>query len=213
LPFRKESFDVALSIHTFAHINDPDTFLGEIARVMRSGTEALLEYPNSRSLVRILRYGLKAFRVERQEYLELFFGTHPKHFASLCNAAGLRVLATRGSGYLWRLMNKVAFMGPVISLAEAVLMRGPVTAALASRNFARVEKMPASRLDGDEGDEKERTSILDLLVCPSCHGKLSMNSGGSLTCADCALTFEKIGAIYDMRYTGDAEVRPFSQSR
>lgn len=207
LPFRDEAFDAALTIHTFAHINAPETFLGEIARVMRDGTRGVIEYPNKRSLFRILRYGLKSLKVGREEYAELFFGTHPKYFANLCDLAGLRVKATLGSGYLSRILKKAPFLGPVLGVAEALLMNAVGTKNLATRNFAQVEKVPAA---GSDSDSSERADILDLLACPACRGSLSGNVQ-DLTCQDCGLAFSKKGEIFDLRYTGDAEVRPFAQ--
>ena len=207
LPFRSGSVDAGLSIHTFAHINAASLFLGEIARVMRNGSRVVMEYPNKRSLFRILRYGVRCFRVDREEYVELFFGTHPTHFAKLCEAAGLQVLSTRGSGYLSRILKKAPFLSPILGVAEAVLMKGFGTRELASRNFAEVQKVPA---DESGPGSVQYTHILDILMCPACGGSFSENDSGNVACNTCAHMFVKEGNIYDMRYTGDSEVRPLA---
>ncbi len=203
LPFRNQSFDVALSIHTFAHINAPRRFLSELARVVRDGSRLVVEYPNKRSFVRVLKDGLRAFESSREEFTDLFYGTHPAFFEELCEGVGLRVLRTRGSGYLARVLDKVAFVDLPLRVAEFTLMNAPITRSMAPRNFTQLLKSPG---DGNGEESTAADGILDILACPVCGQSLIESGKESLSCRGGGHDFERKGRIIDLRYTAGADL-------
>jgi ubiquinone/menaquinone biosynthesis C-methylase UbiE len=207
LPFRDRSFNSAISIHTFAHINAPDRFLGELARVVRDDSHLVVEYPNKRSFARVLKNGRRSFEPDREEYGDLFFGTHSAYFAELCERAGLRVLKTRGSGYLARVLDRLAFLDLPLRAAEFVAMNAPLTRSMAPRNFAQLRRTNPSE-NGGGGETPETDDILNILACPVCGGALAEVDNESLSCQGGGHEFGKNGRIFDLRYSAGSELRP-----
>lgn len=201
LPFRDRAFDAAVSIHVFAHINAPDRFLGEMARVVRDGSSLVVEYPNKRSFVRVLKDGLRAFESSREEFDDLFYGTHPALFRELCEGAGLRVLKTKGTGYLARVLDMAPFLDLPLTAVEFAMMNAPITSSMAPRNFTKLLK-PSE--NGKGGWSTEADSILDILGCPVCRQPLTEVGDTGLNCEAGGHEFEKKGRIFDLRYTAGA---------
>jgi len=204
LPFRDRSFDAALSIHLFAHINAPDRFLGEMARVVRDGSRMVVEYPNKRSFVRVMKDGLRAFESSREQFGDLFYGTHPAMFEEMCERAGLQVLNTKGSGYLGRLLEKAPFLDLPLRALEFAAMNAPLTRAMAPRNFAQLVKQS---VNGPDEESTRAESILDILACPVCRQPLTEVGDDGLKCATGEHEFEKNGRIFDLRYSAGADLQ------
>lgn len=204
LPFRDRCFDAALSIHLFAHINAPDRFLGEMARVVRDGSRMVVEYPNKRSFVRVMKDGLRAFESSREQFGDLFYGTHPAMFQEMCERAGLRVVNTKGSGYLGRLLERAPFLELPLRVVEFAVMSAPVTRSMAPRNFTQLVK----EIGNGTGEEPARAeSILDILACPICRQPLTAVGDDGLKCATGEHEFEKNGRIFDLRYSAGADLQ------
>jgi len=56
LPFREETFDVAVSSHVIEHLDTPETLLKEVARVLKPGGAFLLMCPSRNHWMRISRW-------------------------------------------------------------------------------------------------------------------------------------------------------------
>ena len=203
LPFRSGSFDGGLSIRTFHHMAHPQRFLNEFARVLCSGSHALLEYSNKRNLLRMLRYGRRSFRMDHEEYGDLLFGTHPAYFAELATSAGLAVAHSRGTGFLSRLVTeRTRFAVPLLAAAESALDAVFGSCGLAPMNFADIRVGGGGRTP-DSGASAR--GLADMLQCPACGSAVVEGTEGGMRCASCERLYPKVGAVLDFRYVGRLE--------
>ncbi len=203
LPFRSGSFDGGLSVRTFHHMAHPERFLEEFARVLGSGSHALIEYSNKRNLLRMLRYGRRSLRQDHEEYGDLLFGTHPAYFEQLATSAGLELSHSRGTGFLSRLVTERTVPAvPLVAAGESVL--DAVFNGLAPMNFADL-RVAAGRRQPD--DRESAAGLADMLQCPACGGAVE-DTGDGMRCTSCDELYPKVGAVLDFRHVGRLSGEP-----
>ena len=83
LPIDDTSCTLALSIRTLHHITTPDLFFKQLNRILTTGGHAILEIPNKRNLLTILRFILgkskfNPFTITPYKHNDTFINFHPK---------------------------------------------------------------------------------------------------------------------------------------
>jgi len=91
--FADGRFDAVTSSHVIEHVHDPLAFLGECARVTRSGGRVVVVTPNTESLGR-RRLGVAWIGLDPPRHLHLFSRATLRRLAA---RVGLRVLTARSS--------------------------------------------------------------------------------------------------------------------
>lgn len=196
LPFKDSTFSAGISIRTFHHMNAPERFLGELSRVMRPQTHALIEYSNKRNLMRVLKKWNKSMQVDHEEYMDLQYGTHPRYFSQIAERVGLEVARNLGTGFLPRfLTEKTLSFKPLFSIIETLLdgLYGPL--GLAPMNFSDLKKTR----EWSAKDTPPGTTLLEILACPVCKQGLTDHQS-HMACSSCGKQFEKRGKIVDFRH-------------
>lgn len=111
LPFPDASFDVVYSCKVLAHVPDIRGGLAEVARVLRPGGHAFLEFYNRRSL-RALGYRMRS-RLDRSEPVFVRFDTlddvltYVPRDLSYRSARGIRVFGPSGHFYRWPVVRTI----------------------------------------------------------------------------------------------------------
>lgn len=131
LPFADESFDSVYSFKVLAHVQEITTAMAEVARVLRPGGRAALEFYNTRSLRYVIKrlkrpHAVSATTTDDQVYTR---------YDSLADVTGylpssLRVDGVRGIRVFtpFAQAHKVPVLGPMLAYAEAVARDNPLTA-------------------------------------------------------------------------------------
>ncbi len=96
LPFKKDSFDIVLSITMFEFIKNPEEILKEVYRILKPGGKFILGTMNQRSLWFIFKK-LKSLFVETAYRYANFYT--PGRLKKLCLRSGFRDVQTRGVIY------------------------------------------------------------------------------------------------------------------
>ena len=131
LPYRAASFDLAYSFKVLPHIERLGTALAEVARVLKPGGIALLEFYNPRSL-RGLWKRVRWWRQrvgESSHDREVFTAYHtPAAARAYARLAGLEVVGAWGIFVVTPhpLLHRVPLLGAVLAAMERGLMRGPL---------------------------------------------------------------------------------------
>jgi SAM-dependent methyltransferase len=203
MPFRQGSFDSGISVRTFHHMNAPQSFLNELARIMHDGSTIVLSYSNKRNLLRLVKLGTHLqlgswFRRNHEPYSSIQFGTHPMYFTGLCHNGGFSILTQRGTGFLERVVNKIPSLSMPLTLIEAATDQILGRLLLAPSQFAVLRK---SNKSSSIQTELPKT-LTDILACPVCHGS-RLKIGAEITCSQCGAHFKKRGRILDLRYDGE----------
>jgi len=200
LPFRPETFSGALSIRTFHHMAHPEKFFAEFGRVLRGGSDAVLEYSNKRNLLRVLRYGKSSLRRDHEQYhSDLLFGTHPNYLSELASAAGLAVTGSGGTGFLSRLITERT--RPVASLLNGA--EAGLDSVLGPRGLAPVS-FAALRKKGHSAAAALGEGLLEILCCPVCSALVEAEPDG-MRCVSCAARYPRVGAVLDFRHVGPVD--------
>ena len=100
LPFADESFDVVVAVRLVLHLRDPLPLFREVHRVLRPGGTFIVEFPNRRHLLAVVRHliGRQSWSptgLEPHEYLEDHFAHQPARIQRQLRAAGLEPDAIR----------------------------------------------------------------------------------------------------------------------
>ena len=100
LPFADASFDVVVAVRLVLHLRDPLPLFREVHRVLRPGGTFIVEFPNRRHLLAVVRHliGRQSWSptgLEPHEYLEDHFAHQPARVQRQLRAAGLEPDAVR----------------------------------------------------------------------------------------------------------------------
>jgi len=207
LPFRNDVFRSGLSVRTFHHMKSPRAFLHELARILRPGEEALINYANKRNVFRIFKHGLRSLHHDHEPYKEMLFGTHPAYFIELSAQEGLYIQRTRGTGFFIQIVNaagfldhfleKMPFLTLPVSICEAMADRSLGRLGFAPFNFALLRKDEGARIPSPRAGEEPE--LVDILACPRCRSRSLVDHKTGFTCSDCKTTFPRKGKILDFR--------------
>jgi ubiquinone/menaquinone biosynthesis C-methylase UbiE len=212
LPFRPGVFYGGLCIRLIQNIFDPERMLDELSRVLLPGGQVVFSYFNRRSLLRILRFGLRTFkRIHVLEHVASYgkmCGTHPALFQSLTRRAGLIIRQRRGAGFLYqisrplkplkRLVETSSFASKALSVGGHATdsLLGPLNLSL--WQFSILEKKGQNGAAETTRTGME-TRLLDILQCPACGATPLIESPSECRCGACEKTFPKRNGIYDFR--------------
>lgn len=137
LPFKNESFDLAISYDVIEHVSDPAEFVDEVCRVTRPGGRILLYTPSRRNRWSWHWWQLQMSRGRYNLGLDNLAGHDlekfltPEELAGIMKEAGLRGVETvtfhalytllfdeAFPGFLFRLLNRPALCNAVFKLLE-----------------------------------------------------------------------------------------------
>ena len=207
LPFRNGVFSAGICIRLIHHMPSAAPFLAEVSRIFERRARVLISYMNRRSLLRVLRFGLPSFERSHAEISRHLFGTHPTYFEQTAKAEGLKIRRMQGAGLIHQMThefkvvedfvvnNRAAFRAATIAEHASGASLGRLKLAL--MQYALLEK------EGGTGEASVPTApnstLLDILMCPSCRSGNLQEEEGGIVCEDCARTYPKKGCVYDFR--------------
>ncbi len=195
LPFKENTFNGGISIRVFHHMNLPDKFLGEIFRVMGTGSKFVMDYANKFNPLRIIAKPHKSFKKDHEEYEPLLFGTHPTFFKKTSKQVGYKYLTSLGTGFFPRFITeKTVFLSPIFYVLEFIFDNTLGYFDLGPRTVALIKK-PGEVVNENINDK----DIKDILICPLCSGDLDFSDPTSVTCKKCSKKFAINKNIYDFR--------------
>jgi ubiquinone/menaquinone biosynthesis C-methylase UbiE len=124
LPFDDDSFDHAISLNVFNHLERPGDALKQLARVIRPGSTLLFNYLNAQSY-----YWPAARRINRTKKAigQDVYSTweRPKTIRALIDVAGLEIIDQVGQVHVPRAIDKLPFLS-LLTVIDALSRRGPL---------------------------------------------------------------------------------------
>ncbi len=204
LPFRASAFSGAICLRLLHHLDQPERFAAELARVLAPGSRAVVSFMNKRSLLRLLRYGPRSFSRDHQLLWPAQFGSHPVYFRDMFANAGLAVCRQRGAGLLHQIVTTAPIVEGIVSRSNARLAASARIENAFDRTFGELglALMQYALVKKTPGPDKKPDSPPDfraLLACPNCGSEELTESDQGHVCASCGREFRKIGTIHDFR--------------
>lgn len=137
LPFPNQSFDVAVSVRTMAHIEDWPRFIGELCRVARRAV--VIDYPEllSLNLLSGLTFGLK-HRVEGDT--RHFRSFRASEIAREFDRNGFAVMASRRQFFLPMAIHRAAKGAAALRLIERAMSAIGVTDRFGNPGILRADR-------------------------------------------------------------------------
>lgn len=143
LPFEDESFDTVYSFKVLAHVEAIERAMSEVARVLRPGGRAALEFYNTRSLRYVIKRLKKPHAISERTTDDQVY----TRYDNLRDVEGylppsLRVDGVRGIRVFtpFAQAHKVPVLGAVLGYAEAVARDLPLTRQLGGFMVVMVHK-------------------------------------------------------------------------
>lgn len=104
LPLDDTSVDIALSIRTLHHLQTPEVFFNELHRILKPGGIAILEIPNKRNILTILRFLIgrskfNPFSKAPYAHSDTFINFHPNSIISDLKTSGFSVKKTLNTNF------------------------------------------------------------------------------------------------------------------
>lgn len=125
LPFEDGSFDHAVSLNVFNHLEDVGKAISELGRVTKRGSTLLFNYGNLRGV-----YWPAARKINRsrraigQDVHSVWHS--PTDIDAYIRAAGLERVTLLGNTHMPRALEKF-HLGPVVALIDGISRRGPLS--------------------------------------------------------------------------------------
>lgn len=206
MPFKKDVFDGGLMVRVLHHIQKQEEYFEEVARVFKEDGIYIQEFANKIHIKARIRALLSRDRdfTNQEPYQQpcinlegakgdgvYFLNYHPEHIKELLEMSGFEVEEKIGCSYLRIPLLKKALGTRILTFFERI-----------SQKIFRKTDIPPSvffKAEMDEGDEGEKYKNLeDILVCPSCKGKLEF-VGSNAICHSCSKEYIKKEGVWDFR--------------
>ncbi len=226
LPFRPGTFDGGLMMRVMHHIEEPDRYFEELARVLKPGAIFLQEFANKIHMKARIRnlLGKQPRLYDQTPYQQphtdessglpgeddpradsdanIFLNYHPKHLRTVAQSHDLRIRNVRGLSFFRMPFLKRRIPTKLLRRLDGLLQAIPFVASLAPSMIYTLQKaMTDERVGGgDAGEGPADVSITDILVCPSCKGGLHFDADKA-ECRGCGKSFDKVDGIWDFRVT------------
>lgn len=124
LPFKEASFDHAVALNVFSHLESPAEALGEMARVLSPGSRLIFNYSNYLSyyLPAARRVNAQSRAMRRDVYS---VWRNPSDIADACESAGIEIVATVGHTHIPVGLDRPV-LRPLIKAIDSVSRTGPL---------------------------------------------------------------------------------------
>ncbi len=195
LPFVDNLFSGATMIRTLHHMQDPQTALNQIQRVLRGQSPFLLEYANKQNLKAILRFLIgrqewNPFTREAVEFEELNFDFHPASIRTWLGEAGFQLVRQLTvSHFRINFLKKTIPTGILVFFDSILQHTGglwQLTPSVFTRNLTSKDQADPAR---------------GFFQCPACSGIISDQGADAdhLQCQSCQKIYPIRDGIYDFR--------------
>ena len=194
LPFRVGSFDRAVMVRVFHHIEDSQNSLSELHRILCIQGQLLFTYSNKRNIEQIAKWMLGKLSYNPFDHApasiwEMFVMHHPAYIRRSLTELGFSNLNVQGSGIMDKIAGRAGKLWKWIPLGVSM---APFfgSLALAPWIFVNCEKEGKVTIT-DRLPE-------DYLICPKCHNNLEYKEQ-SYRCLLCGQTYRVKEGIIDFR--------------
>jgi ubiquinone/menaquinone biosynthesis C-methylase UbiE len=211
-PFRDDVFDGALMVRVLHHIERPESYLTQLARIMRNNGTYIQEYANKIHLKARIRALLKGnFRFFSQETFQqptqmnfegsngqetIFLNFHPRYMKDILAKKGFKVLKVIGTSFLRSPGIKRIVPQQIMILLERFAQ------AILSRLNISPSIFLLTKLEKETVAGSVHKDINSALVCPKCRGELSVDEQRA-ACVQCRSAFTNKKGIWDFRIDPD----------
>jgi len=201
LPVKSKCADVVLTVRMVHHLDSPEKYFDEVARILKDRGLYLLEFASKRNLKNILKYFIgkmdtSPFNLTPSQVGETILNFHPRHILNNLKERNLLVKKLVSvSNFRLNPLKKFPGTKTLISF-EKIYQKIFSCIPLGPSIFLKsILDEPES---GDIGHNPDKI-LEDILICPFCRkGALDFEKN-KIRCRTCSRTFSKKNGIYDFK--------------
>ncbi len=201
LPLKSNCADTILTVRVIHHLDNPDKFFDEIARILKHKGLFFLEFANKRNLKNILRFftgkmDTSPFNLRSSQIGETILNFHPDYISELLKKRSFTIKKSISvSNFRLNLLKK--FPGTkTLLFFEKVYQKFFSWALLGPSIFL---KSVLIKTGSEDTDRNKMAGLEDILICPNC-GKDSLTSDeNKLKCKNCGRIFLREDGIYNFK--------------
>ncbi|MBN2101113.1 methyltransferase domain-containing protein [Candidatus Dojkabacteria bacterium] len=210
LPFKTATFDSALMVRVIHHLEDWDTAISEVSRILSSKALFVLEFANKHNIKAILRAILKfnfkyifsgePSKIETSKSPEgteatvpgIIYNYSPRHIRNLLVSHEINIKRSYCLSFLRIPFIKKFVPSVLLKVVEkffqVVLGWTKITPSIIYQSYKK-----------NGLSQQHFSDVEDLLCCPKCKGELDRKPS-SLLCSKCNISFNIKNKVYDLRY-------------
>lgn len=211
LPFKNSSFDSGLMVRVLHHIESPEDYFTEIARVLNGKDIYIQEFANKMHFKAVIKnlFKFNFSFFSQSPYQQpsvgnyegsngketVFYNFHPRFISKLMRSTGFELVRKQGVSFL-----RIPFLKRIVSprfmnLFETILQLLFRGIYFTPSIFYTTRLAKKSQID--QTDLVSRR-IEDILACPSCKSDLKFEDSKCI-CAQCGKSYLKEGNVWDFR--------------
>ncbi|MBI2448016.1 class I SAM-dependent methyltransferase [Candidatus Microgenomates bacterium] len=203
LPFSNDSLDNIMSVRMLHHIEDPQTVIREIKRVLSVNGIFLLEYANKKHFWAVIKYFLgkgkiNPFKKIPEAQGDLFYNFHPHHIHSLFHIESLAINKVLSVSNLRHKIFKKILPRTILLALESIFQVSLSPITFGPSIFIKTQK--SGRVSDNR---KPAIQLKDIVICPLCLESLAQclpkTDNGEVKCGKCQSIYPIIDGIYDFR--------------
>ena len=201
LPIRPGCADAVLTVRMVHHLDDPEKYFNEVARILRSNGIYFLEFANKRNLKNILRsligkMDTSPFNLVPSQVGETILNFHPKYIISTLKKRKFTIKKLISvSNFRLDMLKRFPGTKTLIFFEELYQVFTP-SALLGPSVF--LKSIFSERKHKKIGN-KSKVTLKDIVLCPSCKEQTLFFKKSVIICRQCRSTFKQKNGIYDFR--------------
>jgi ubiquinone/menaquinone biosynthesis C-methylase UbiE len=201
LPIKSSCADVILTVRVVHHLDNPEKYFNEVARVLKHGGLYFLEFANKRNLKNILRsfagrMDTSPFNLMPSQIGETILNFHPKYITSLLEKRNFTIRKSVSvSNFRLGLLKRfpgtktLIFLEKIYQKFFSFTLLGPSIFLKSILNKSVSESIGRDR----------KMNFEDFLICTSCGDVDLIFNEDVIKCRNCGNTFIKENGIYNFK--------------
>jgi ubiquinone/menaquinone biosynthesis C-methylase UbiE len=201
LPLRSRCADVVLTVRMVHHLDDPEMYFSEVARILKCGGLYFLEFANKRNLKNIIRYFMgkmdtSPFNLLPSQVGETIMNFHPKHITATLRKRKFTIKKIISvSNFRLNILKRfpgtkmLIFFEKLYQRVIPFVLLGP---SIFLKSILEEKKQEKIRTE-------TKVPLKDIVLCPYCGKQSLVFKKNVFICSHCRSTFKQRNGICDFR--------------
>ncbi len=201
LPIKSDCADIILTVRVIHHLDNPEKYFDEIARILKNRGSFFLEFANKRNLKNILRFFVRKmdtspFNLKPSQIGETILNFHPDHISDILEKRNFTIKKSISvSNFRLNLLKKfpgtktLLFFEKIYQKLFSFVLLGPSIFMKSVLNEKGPENISKNKI----------TSLEDILICVYCGESSLVPDKNMIQCKNCGRIFIRENGIYNFK--------------
>jgi len=200
IPVKPGCADVALTVRVVHHLENPEGYFNEVARILKNRGLYLLEFANKRNFKNILRFfmgkmEISPFNLTPSRVGETILNFHPEYIYRFLKERGFLIKQIISvSNFRLNFLKRIIGTGALIffeRIYQKIFSFKPLGPSIFVKCVLNKQDL--------ESSYKEKIKLEDIMVCVSCKKPALVFYDDRIVCGNCGRTFMKEEGIFNFK--------------